>query len=391
MADILLMILPEEGHLLAARKLAKELQARRHRVRYVVPPRLADFIRAKGTECLVLPEELWQTRKTLRQTTLRGTHIEGLGAANDNIWENRDEFTRILKDLQPGLLIVDSYLPSVAFIAQRNGVPAIFLNSTLDIMISSILLRDVLPPEEFQSSAVAACLSIPQLIMCPREFEFNHDPTRNRALFYIEASIDLTCGEPTFKWEQVNESLPLIFCNLGSQAHLYQESKEIFQTIIEAIAARPDWQMILSVGRHFSAEFLAVPPNVLVVNWAPQLEILKRASIMITHGGLGTVKECILLGVPMIVFPMSRNQPMSGARVVYHGLGVRGDMRHVTVESVHALLEKIERNPSYKQRVTEMGEKFREAEEAGRGVKIIEKILSILERKNAQRLSEAVS
>ena len=389
MADILLMILPEEGHLLASCKLAKELQARQHRVRYVVPRRLADFIRAKGTECLVLPEELWQTRKTLRQTTLGGSHIEGIGAANDNIWENRDEFARILKDLQPGLLIVDSYLPSVAFMAQRNDIPAIFLNSTLDIMISSILLRDVLSPEEFQSSAVAACLSIPQLITCPREFEFNHNPT-NRALFYIEASIDLRCDEPTFKWEQVNESLPIIFCNLGSQAHLYQESKEIFRTIIEAIAARPDWQMILSVGRHFSAEFPAVPPNVLVVNWAPQLEILKRASIMITHGGLGTVKECILFGVPMIVFPMSRNQPMSGARVVYHGLGVRGDMRHVTVESVHALMEKIEHNPSYKQRVREMGEKFRKAEEAGRGVKIIEKILSILERKNAQRLSAAV-
>lgn len=389
MADILLMILPEEGHLLASCKLAKELQARQHRVRYVVPRRLADFIRAKGTECLVLPEELWQTRKTLRQTTLGGSHIEGIGAANANIWENRDEFARILNDLQPGLLIVDSYLPSVAFMAQGNGVPAIFLNSTLDIMISSILLRDVLPPEEFQSSAVAACLSIPQLITCPREFEFNHNPT-NRALFYIEASIDLRCDEPTFKWEQVNESLPIIFCNLGSQAHLYQESKEIFQTIIEAIAARPDWQMILSVGRHFSAEFPAVPTNVLVVNWVPQLEILKRASIMITHGGLGTVKECILFGVPMIVFPMSRNQPMSGARVVYHGLGVRGDMRHVTVESVHALMEKIEHNPSYKQRVREMGEKFRKAEEAGRGVKIIEKILSILERKNAQRLSAAV-
>ena len=389
MADILLMILPEEGHLLASCKLAKELQARQHRVRYVVPRRLADFIRAKGTECLVLPEELWQTRKTLRQTTLGGSHIEGIGAANDNIWENRDEFARILNDLQPGLLIVDSYLPSVAFMAQRNDIPAIFLNSTLDIMISSILLRDVLSPEEFQSSAVAACLSIPQLITCPREFEFNHNPT-NRALFYIEASIDLRCDEPTFKWEQVNESLPIIFCNLGSQAHLYQESKEIFRTIIEAIAARPDWQMILSVGRHFSAEFPAVPPNVLVVNWAPQLEILKRASIMITHGGLGTVKECILFGVPMIVFPMSRNQPMSGARVVYHGLGVRGDMRHVTVESVHALMEKIEHNPSYKQRVREMGEKFRKAEEAGRGVKIIEKILSILERKNAQRLSAAV-
>ena len=389
MADILLMILPEEGHLLASCKLAKELQGRQHRVRYVVPRRLADFIRAKGTECLVLPEELWQTRKTLRQTTLGGSHIEGIGAANDNIWENRDEFARILKDLQPGLLIVDSYLPSVAFMAQRNDIPAIFLNSTLDIMISSILLRDVLSPEEFQSSAVAACLSIPQLITCPREFEFNHNPT-NRALFYIEASIDLRCDEPTFKWEQVNESLPIIFCNLGSQAHLYQESKEIFRTIIEAIAARPDWQMILSVGRHFSAEFPAVPPNVLVVNWAPQLEILKRASIMITHGGLGTVKECILFGVPMIVFPMSRNQPMSGARVVYHGLGVRGDMRHVTVESVHALMEKIEHNPSYKQRVREMGEKFRKAEEAGRGVKIIEKILSILERKNAQRLSAAV-
>jgi UDP:flavonoid glycosyltransferase YjiC (YdhE family) len=93
----------------------------------------------------------------------------------------------------------------------------------------------------------------------------------------------------------------------------------------------------------------------------------------------------------MIVFPMSRNQPMSGARVVYHGLGVRGDMRHVTVESVQALIEKVARNPAYGQRARAMGEKFRAAEADERGVKIIEKILSVWERKSAQRSNAVLS
>ena len=39
------------------------------------------------------------------------------------------------------------------------------------------------------------------------------------------------------------------------------------------------------------------------------------------------MKEAILLGVPMLVYPRRADQPGNAARVVFHGLGRRGEYR----------------------------------------------------------------
>jgi UDP:flavonoid glycosyltransferase YjiC (YdhE family) len=104
--------------------------------------------------------------------------------------------------------------------------------------------------------------------------------------------------------------------------------------------------------------------------------MLERASIMITHGGLGAVKECILFGVPMIAFPCKWDQPFNAARVVAHGLGVRGSINKVTAGQIHRLIETVAGNPSFKSRVDAMSKVFNEIENSGKGVKILERIIS---------------
>jgi UDP:flavonoid glycosyltransferase YjiC (YdhE family) len=46
--------------------------------------------------------------------------------------------------------------------------------------------------------------------------------------------------------------------------------------------------------------------------------------VLICHGGLGTLKEAILCGVPAIVFPQAFDQWGNAARVVHHHLGLQG-------------------------------------------------------------------
>jgi UDP:flavonoid glycosyltransferase YjiC (YdhE family) len=71
-----------------------------------------------------------------------------------------------------------------------------------------------------------------------------------------------------------------------------------------------------------------LPPNVRVVASAPQLAVLRRAHLMLTEGGSNSVKECVHFGVPMLVYPRNADQPGNSARVVFHGLGLRGDPKH---------------------------------------------------------------
>jgi MGT family glycosyltransferase len=222
-----------------------------------------------------------------------------------------------------------------------------------------------------------ALLDVPELVLCPQEFDFPRADKRSNC-HYVESSIDQERKDVPFPWRKLNADKPLIYCSLGSQSHLIRGGQNLLQTVIDAVSARTGWQLVLTTGAHLNAEdFQRVAENIILVNKAPQLDVLKRASIMITHGGFNTVKECIFFGIPMIVIPLIRDHPAVAARVVHYGLGVRGNINQVSVESINSLIDEIDRNPSFRTRCSQMGERFRQLEEAEQAVKIV---LSIINR-----------
>jgi zeaxanthin glucosyltransferase len=60
----------------------------------------------------------------------------------------------------------------------------------------------------------------------------------------------------------------------------------------------------------------------MVVNHAPQIEILKRSSLCITHAGLNTALESLASGVPLIALPITNDQPGVAARIARKKVGV---------------------------------------------------------------------
>ena len=58
-----------------------------------------------------------------------------------------------------------------------------------------------------------------------------------------------------------------------------------------------------------------LPGNPLVVGYAPQLELLSRATLTITHAGLNTALESLSAGVPMVAIPVGNDQPGVSARL----------------------------------------------------------------------------
>jgi MGT family glycosyltransferase len=80
--------------------------------------------------------------------------------------------------------------------------------------------------------------------------------------------------------------------------------------------------VLLSAGRWTDLEALGdPPPNVIVRPYMPQLEILKRADVFITHGGMGSSSEGLWYGVPLIVYPQMADQPFVAQRVKTLGAG----------------------------------------------------------------------
>ncbi|MFZ0710133.1 MAG: glycosyltransferase, partial [Terrimicrobiaceae bacterium] len=57
----------------------------------------------------------------------------------------------------------------------------------------------------------------------------------------------------------------------------------------------------------------------IVVPFAPQLELLRRAALTITHAGLNTALESLNQGVPMVAIPIPNDQPEVASRLEWLG------------------------------------------------------------------------
>lgn len=206
------------------------------------------------------------------------------------------------------------------------------------------------------------------LVMCPEELEFPNAAHPSN-FQYIEACVDEGRIENEFPWEKLDAQKKLIFCSLGSTAF----SKHFFQAVIDATARESSWQLVLNIGAHFNpGDFERVPGNCILVNGAPQMSLLRRASAMIHHGGAGSTKECVYWGVPQIAFPLGFDQPGMAMRLKYHGLGLVGDWTRLSADYLHSLLTELVADESYRNRSLAMSEKFRAKEARQIGAVVIE-------------------
>jgi UDP:flavonoid glycosyltransferase YjiC (YdhE family) len=88
-----------------------------------------------------------------------------------------------------------------------------------------------------------------------------------------------------------------------------------FRAIAEGCAGL-NAQLVLSLGGGLEQDqFASLPRDPITVPFAPQLELLKRAAVCITHAGLNTALESLTNGVPMVAIPITNDQPGVAARV----------------------------------------------------------------------------
>ena len=100
---------------------------------------------------------------------------------------------------------------------------------------------------------------------------------------------------------------PLVYVSFGA---FYPEQPELFDLLIrslEPLAVR----LLLSVGDLIDTRWAtALPENVQAVRYAPQLEVLTKASVFIGHAGFASVMEGLASGCPMLTLPIWNDQPL---------------------------------------------------------------------------------
>jgi zeaxanthin glucosyltransferase len=203
------------------------------------------------------------------------------------------------------------------------------------------------------------------------EFEF---PRQLPPHFHFTGSFHTSITRPVvaFPFEKLNNK-PLIYASMGT---LQNRQDYVFQTIAEA-CANLDAQLVISLGGGLDPESLPnLPGNPLVVKYAPQLELLQKASLNITHAGLNTTLESLSYGVPMVAIPITDDQPGVAARIAWTGVGELVKLSSLSVNNLRESIKRVLQGQSYKQNAIRLQEAIRRTEGVNRAVDIIEQAVS---------------
>ena len=396
MARIAFLVDIEQGHIISTFSLARKLKARGHEVFYLGVADVEEMIRKQGMKFRPVLQDLVPPGSAAK---MRADYLKDQQRQEKIFFYIKPllqgtMLDSVVGEIKPDVILIASFFEALA-IRYKYNMPVVMLNSTIrkqprteacQTIIQALLeipnacdLLDLLQSAGVKlrnfNDVANLVLTMPELAFIPKAFELP-DRVEDDLVFYVGPEIDLERTEEPFVWDQLSPDLPLIYCSLGSQHDIKHEvSRRFIRTVIDAVVGRPEWQLVVSLGSRMEPEeFMPVPSHVHLTHWAPQLQMLSRASVMITHAGAGATKECIINGVPMLAVPLMRDQFDSAERIVHHGLGLRADAERVNTADVSSMLEQLLTDESCRARVNAMREEFRRVDAMNIGVNVIEKV-----------------
>jgi zeaxanthin glucosyltransferase len=428
MARVLIHMLREHGHLLPTVRLAHALAREGHVVEHLLTPSWRGFARTHGL----------RLRPYLEHAYPEGSETawERMGAAERTAdfearlrlrttWLLAGELVREYERARPDLVLGDVFDVSIPLAAHRAGVKLVQLSTSvyqgrepgvppitsslawgtdagsrraaddawarlfaerraragndwyLDY-VQQLVDAHAFPPDHITwDGAVAPDFpALSQLVLCPSAFEFPRSlPAR---CSYDVPSLETRperLDHDTLAWLG---DAPLVYCAFGTQAKWRPGYRRLYDEVLAAAHRRPALRWLVATGAAWRAAYAAIaPPNVRVVAHAPQHAVLERAQLMIAVGGLGSIKECVWLGVPMVLLPSGEgyDPPGNAARAAYHGLARVLDPERSDAD---ALARAVDAGLAGEQAaaVQRMRAAFVAAERSSRGIEHVERALA---------------
>lgn len=211
-----------------------------------------------------------------------------------------------------------------------------------------------------------------QLSQQPAEFEFPRKELPPCFHFTGPYSNPVSREPVSFPYEKLNGQ-PLIYASMGT---LQNRFLWIFHKIAEACRGL-DVQLVIALGGGKDPDSLTeLPDNTIVVGYAPQLELLQKATLTITHGGPNTILESLSHGVPMVAIPITNDQPGAAARIAWTGTGEVIPLKKVSMERLQKAIKQVLTEDSYKKNALRLQEAIHRAGGVSRAADIIEQVIS---------------
>ncbi|MFL5354982.1 macrolide family glycosyltransferase [Archangium sp.] len=298
-------------------------------------PRMAEQARAERADCIVYdPMAMWgraiagmlELPKAIFHTSFALSHSPTL----------KREMRKTMKSLPPprALLSILELMWTSEVLHWRQGVPRVGLGTA------------------FQS------VEDLNLIPVPRTYQPDAGNFDERFLF-IGPSVLPRNDRGDFPLEQL-DGKPVLLISLGTTP--MNQRPDFYKACFEAFRDTR-WQVVMACGKGTDPATLGpIPSNILVRQRVPQLDVLARARVFVTHGGMNSTMEGLWHGVPLAVFPQFGDQPLNASRVSELGLGHTLSPRDaLDPKALRDIVERLDTDPGYRQRLAGFQKELRDA------------------------------
>lgn len=396
MIDILFFVDFEEGHVFPTLKMAQNFKENGYAVAYMGIADTMDIVSRAGFETHIILEKVYPRGSVSNTASKNSISPQTIKEHTTLLLEG--ELDELFERIQPQMIFTGFFLNFEALILEyrysirqaivwpilpklknmdERAVDNFALKASLACLRRMFEVIDIDVRLAFVSylkeqgvsfnsfeDIVAPLSKLLPIIPCPKELEINDRFVDDNAVYLGPGTRDTFLGSEV----EIQSYLPhdaekkIIYLSLGSQVKSYPKKADtIFRLAMEMMRTpfAASYHLVLAAGLHgakYQAEEL--PGNVSVFEWVPQIKLLENATIAITHGGLGSVKECIYYGVPMVIVPMGRDQHDNGERVIHHKLGLVAEPENLTADILLKKIMEVISSPDVSEGMSKMKDVF---------------------------------
>ncbi|MCR8987564.1 macrolide family glycosyltransferase [Brevibacillus laterosporus] len=386
MARVLYVTIPAEGHVNPTLGLVKQLVDNGEEVVYMCSEEYRTRLAQTGAQFLAyqLDEQIFRElgfNPTEFRHPLQFTDFMLRGIIEPRI----PEILRQVENVSFDYLIFDSLFGwGGKILGEKLGIPTICsvtnfaFAGPLSKIVEEIDVGDLdvealyeRVTKTVQSIASACNVAVPaieditrqygqiKIVFTSRDFQPDADKLDDSYIF-TGPSITPRLDAPSFPLERLRAQYDkVVYISMGS---ILNKDIEFYKFCFEALHdIRAQFVLSSGQGTDMSSLEDSIPHNFIIEPYVPQLEVLQQADAFITHAGMNSASEALYYNVPLVMIPLSSDQPLVAKQVEEFGAGITLDKSQLTPEDLKSALLQVLNESAYKQHAERLGDSLRNA------------------------------
>ncbi len=156
-----------------------------------------------------------------------------------------------------------------------------------------------------------------------------------------------------------------------STAH--DSENHLVRTALAALADEPV-RVVATTNRVVPQRPIEVPSNAVLVDWLSYSQLMPAASLVISHGGHGTVARALGAGTPVLICPIIGDMSETAMRVAWAGCGLSLPWRLCRPAPLRWTARRLLEDSSFAERAGELAAWAAVNDGAARGAELVERL-----------------